>query len=221
MTSVQDTRKESIMLKRTRTIGATSALLGGALLLSACGGQTAQNSAAALENPGADTARSDTAQGGTPPEATHNNNDIGTTSCDAEDFKLDLNAQPQQPGEYLLALTNNSGKPCDVGGWVNFTGQGFQAGQEFQIPTEKVEVPGPVEDFQLQPGRTAFAGVKFNVEQNAEYHATGFRATADKLSGSTDVNLIGTNGQPADDINLPIKSIQIGTLQQTSQGVQL
>ena len=210
-----------MMLKRARTLGATTALLGSALLLSACGGQSAQNFAAAPANPGADTARSDTARGSTPPEATHNNNDIGTTSCKTEDFKLDLNAQPQRPGEYLLALTNNSGKPCDVGGWVNFTGYGFEAGQQFQIPTEKVEVPGPVEDFQLQPGRTAFAGVKFNVDQNAARHATGFRATADKLSGSTDVNLVGTNGKPADDLNLPIESIQIGTLQATSQGVQL
>lgn len=209
------------MLKRARTIGATSALLGGALLLTACGGQAGQNSAAALDNTGADTARNNTVQGSTPPESTHNNNDIGTTGCKAEDFKLDLNAQPQQPGQYLLALTNNSGKSCDVGGWVNFTGQGFEAGQEFQIPTEKVEVPGPVEDFPLQPGRTAFAGVKFNVDQNAEHHATGFRATADKIAGSTDVNLIGTDGKPADDINLPIESMQVGTLEKTSQGVQL
>lgn len=209
------------MSKRTRSIGATTALLGGALLLSGCGGQAAQNSAAVPGNSGADTARSDTAHGGTPPEASHNNNDIGTTSCKAEDFKVDLNAQPQQPGQYLLALTNNSGKPCDVGGWVTFTGLGFKAGQEFKIPTEKVEIPGPVEDFQLLPGRTAFAGVKFNVDQNAEYHATGFRATADKLAGSTDVNLIGTNGQPVENINLPIESIRVGTLQKTSQGVQV
>ena len=126
---------------RKRTTGALIGLLGSTALLAGCGQASAIDAAAPA-------AQAHTAQ-----------RDISGSNCTAQDFRVDLNVQPGHPDQFLLAMTNTSGKPCEIGGWVNLKPQNMAGETIEQIPARTVEVPGPPEHSTLQPGRTAFAGV--------------------------------------------------------------
>lgn len=212
------------MLKRTRTAGTAAALVSGALLLAGCsGGQGATNAAAAPEKSGADSgsasspAEGQSSSGG----SSSTSGNVSASNCSAQDFKIDLNAQPGKPGAFLLAMTNNSDKACELGGWVDLTPTDAK-GEPTDVPMQNVEVPGPPEDLTLEPGRTAFAGVQ--AEQGSKDDsdtkvATGFTAKPSNMDGEVDANLVGTDGSSAEAPQLPIKSLKVGTLQPTSQGV--
>lgn len=199
------------MLKRTRTAGTAAALIGGALLLAGCsGGQNATNAATAPEKSGSDA-------------SSGQSNGNSASNCSAEDFKIDLNAQPGKPGAFLLAMTNNSDKACELGGWVDLTPTDAK-GEPTDVPTENVEVPGPAEHLTLESGKTAFAGVQ--TEQGSKTDsdakvATGFTAKPSNMDGEVNANVISTNGNSEEAPQLPIKSLKVGTLQPTSQGVAI
>lgn len=201
------------MLKRTRTASAAAALVGGALLLAGCGGQAATNSAAAPENLGADTAGSDT----DPSSGTHD--DISASNCSAEDFEITMQAQPDG-GVFLLGMKNTSDKACQLGGWVNLTPTNM-AGQPMATPTENVNMPGPDQNLTLDPGKTAFSGVKVELSDQSDPDAevaTGFTATPSDMTGTVNVQVSDTNGGDSP-LELPIKNLQVGTLQASPQGV--
>jgi outer membrane murein-binding lipoprotein Lpp len=204
-----------MMLKRTRTAGTAAALVSGALLLAGCsGGQGAMNTASAPQNPGADTARSDS-------DPASGSGNVSASNCSAQDFKIDLNAQPGKPGAFLLAMTNNSDKACELGGWVDLTPTDAK-GEPTDVPMQNVEVPGPPEDLTLEPGKTAFAGVQTEQGSKADADAkvaTGFTAKPSNMDGEINANVINTRGSSDEPIELPIKSLKVGTLQPTSQGV--
>ena len=215
-----------MMLKRTRTAGTAAALISGALLLAGCsGGQNATNAAAAPEKSGADSgsasspAEDQSSSGG----SSGGSGNVSASNCSAEDFKIDLNAQPGKPGTFLLAMTNNSDKACELGGWVDLTPTNAK-GEPTDVPTQNVEVPGPPEHLTLESGKTAFAGVQTEQGSKADGDAkvaTGFTAKPSNMDGEVNANVINTHGSNDEPVELPIKSLKVGTLQPTSQGVLL
>ncbi|WP_214370620.1 DUF4232 domain-containing protein [Pseudonocardia sp. H11422] len=132
---------------------------------------------------------------------------------------MDLNAQPDHPGEFLLALTNTSDKSCDVGGWVDLVPRNMADEPITQVPTDKIEHPGAPVQIKLEPGRTAFAGVRAELGDKADpntYVASGFTAAPTDMDGEVNADVVGSEGQP---VQIPLKSLQIGTLQPITDGV--
>lgn len=202
------------MLKRTRTAGTTAALLGGALLLAGCSGQAATNSATGLaDQPGQEGQGEQTA--GQAPQP----GEISASNCSAEDFEITMQAQPGG-GKFVLDLKNISDEDCELGSWVNLTPTDM-AGEKIETPTDYVNEPGPDEDLTLAPGKTAFAGVKYEpgrkTDPNAQV-ATGFAATPSDMTGEIIPEVKGTDGA-GNTMEFPINSLQVGTLQESPQGV--
>lgn len=188
------------MGKRTRTTGAITGLLGGVALLAGCG----QAGAIGGNDMSANSAAKQ---------------DISASNCAAQDFTVELTPQPQHPDQLLLAMTNTSDEPCELGGWVNLTPQNMAGEPIEQVPSQNVEIPGAPKPLTLQPGRTAFSGVHLELGSKSDpnaYVATGFIAKPADMEGEVNAHIGGTDGQPAE---FPLKSLQVGTLQPSPQGV--
>ena len=195
------------MVKRIRTIGAATALLGGTLLIAGCSGQAATTGAATLNGTGSQAA------------SAHAGDDVSASNCSATDFEITLQAQPD-PSQYLLTMTNTSDEACQLGGWVNLTPTNMADEPIEEIAGKNVEIPGGPQDITLEPGRTAFAGVHADLGDKGDpstYVASGFTATPSDMGGSVNAPVNSTNNQPVTEI--PLKGLQVGTLQPSSQGV--
>jgi hypothetical protein len=90
------------------------------------------------------------------------------------------------------------------------------------VPIKNVEIPGEGPSITLPPGTNAFAGVKWEIGDKADTAtrvATGIEMTPPGGTGSTFVDVIGLDGQPAQYAEFPIRSVKVGTLQPAAQGV--
>ncbi|MEU6132053.1 DUF4232 domain-containing protein [Saccharopolyspora sp. NPDC047091] len=215
------------MLKRTRTATMAAALIGGTMLLAGCGGQAATNSAAGQEGMGSDTAPATEGMGSdlapSDDHASGTHDDISASNCSAEDFKVTMQAQPSDASastRFLVQMENTSDKSCELGGWVNLTPTNM-AGEAFDVPTENVNLPGPDADLTLEPGKSAFAGVKIETAEKSDSDAkvaSGFTATPSDMNGEVNAEVKDLNGGSSP-VEITVKSMQIGTLQPSPQGV--
>ncbi|MBB5072783.1 hypothetical protein BJ969_005871 [Saccharopolyspora gloriosae] len=215
------------MLKRTRTATTAAALVGGALLLAGCGGQAATNSAVGQEGMGSDTAPATEGMGSdlapSDDHASGTHDDISASNCSAADFKVTMQAQPSDAGadsRFLIQLENTSDKSCELGGWVNLTPTNM-AGEAIDVPTENVNLPGPDADLTLEPGKSAFAGAKIERAEKSDPDAqvaSGFTATPSDMNGEVNAEVSDLNGGNGP-VEMAVKSMQIGTLQPSPQGV--
>ncbi|MEV0705249.1 DUF4232 domain-containing protein [Saccharopolyspora sp. NPDC050389] len=237
-----------MLLNRTRTLGAISGLVGGALLLAGCG----QPAAAPQNTQGTASDASESAAGIAPGEfhpgqsagegksTSDSKPAAGTTAggqasgsgqrttgakCTSSDFKVDLNVQPDRPGVLLMAVTNNSQKVCDLNGWPTVTPLDM-SNSTGDVPTQQVEIPGGPTEFSLDPGETGFAGVLIEFGDKGDsntFVATGFQVGVPGASDAVNTNIIGTDGTSSENGGLyaefPIKSMKVGTLQPAAQGV--
>ncbi len=132
--------------------------------------------------------------------------------------KVELTMQGK-PGLGLLAATNQSTGPITFQGWpkLSFTNA---ANQPAAIPVEQKLVPGEGPSITLQPGQTAFAGVRLAVGDDANSFAIN-EMTAE-LPGlvPAKVTFVGTDGQViADPGKLKVSKAEVGTMQPVTQGV--
>lgn len=150
-----------------------------------------------------------TAQSGDPARA--------ASDCTGEDFKIMMRPQPDDPGSFLLELQNRSDKSCQVGGWANLVPVGSK-GPRIDVPTEHVEAPAPPkDDIQLEPGATAFSGVRADLG-DPPVVAAGFDATLSNTPGDVPAEVEKPEGSGA---RIPVTHLQIGTLQPTPDDVLL
>ena len=89
------------------------------------------------------------------------------SACNGGEFRVDFNVQPQQPGGFLVAVTNKSEQPCTVNGWLTVKGTDMK-GDPIDLPVHEVPVPGAPQDVTIQPGETAFAGIKVETGSKAD-----------------------------------------------------
>lgn len=141
--------------------------------------------------------------------------------CTASDYKVDLNVQPDRPGILLMAVTNQSQKDCHLSGWPTVAPVNM-AGEEGDVPVQKVEIPGGPTDVTIKPGNTAFAGVKLVLGDKGSSNAvtaTGFNVRMPGIDTPINGNIIGTDGSNGGYAEFTVESIQVGTLQPAAQGV--
>jgi hypothetical protein len=151
--------------------------------------------------------------------ATHSTSAGRSTSAAVASFKADLTIQRE--GAALLALTNNGGQSVTIQGWPTLKFLGAN-NAPLAVPERKVEQPGAGPSITLVPGRTAFAGVKWVSGDKGDAStlvATSVSLTAPGHTTPVKVNLIGLDGKSGGYLELALKSVEVGTMQPSSQGV--
>lgn len=141
-----------------------------------------------------------------------------TSDKQAPAVKAELTMQGK-PGLGLLTATNQGTAPITFQGWpkLAFTNP---ANQPAAIPVEQKLVPGEGPSITLQPGQTAFAGVKLDVENDAGSFAINEMTVELPGMAPAKVTFIGTDGRPIADLTtLKVSEAEVGTMQPAAQGV--
>ena len=143
----------------------------------------------------------------------------GTASASAGKFSVDLTIQ--QDGLGLLSVQNNGKAKATIDGWPTLTFLNA-ANEPVAVPVKKVNIPGAAGSITLAPGQNAFAGVKWTDGDKASastFVATTIEVTPPGSSTAVVANVIGTNGKKQSYYEFDITSVQVGTLQPSTQGV--
>ena len=201
-----------------RPAAAAAGLLSIALLLAGCGGgeppPTAPSASQAATGTttapgpatGGTTAPAEPAAGGT------------AAACAPADVSADLTLQPGGT-RGLLAVTNTSGSACQVSGspGVRLLNP---AAEPVPLRVSKVDQPGPAEPVVLEPGRTAFGGLKWTGCEKSSASCGAGNAIEVELPGASAWTGVELQGFPAPEkVAITMRSIQVGTLQPSNQGV--
>jgi hypothetical protein len=199
-------------MTRIRTILATAATMAtAAVVLAGCGNSSAIG---ANTSTAATTTASKATQTGTQTNDQTQNagNTIGKISADL--------THQRAPGSEILAVTNKGARPITVTGWPELAFLNAH-NDSLQVPVEKVNQPGAATPTTLQPGQSAFAGVKLVVGNKGD--DSTFVATTTNLTvpgaPTVTVSVIGDDGHAAEYPELDLKSVQVGTFQPSMQGV--
>jgi hypothetical protein len=201
---------------RVRAIVVAGSALAMLTVVAACGGDTVAG------GPPTSAARATTAVRPPMPTTTVAPTTVSPTTTPAvapASFRADLTVQ--RSGLGLLALTNTGQRPVTVRGWPKLAFLNA-ADEAVAVPMRQVDVPGAGPSITIGPGETAFAGLRWAVGDKGDpttFVATSLRLTAPGGTTSTNVNIIGEDGQTGGYTEFDLTSAQIGTLQPSSQGV--
>lgn len=137
----------------------------------------------------------------------------------AGQFTVDLTIQ--QDGLGLLSIVNNATTKTTINGWPTLTFLNA-ANESVAVPVKKVNIPGAPTSITLQPGGGAFAGVKWtNGDKGSDstFVATTIEVTPPGSKTPVVANVIGTNGKKQTYYEFDITSVQVGTMQPSTEGV--
>ncbi|MFV2083097.1 DUF4232 domain-containing protein [Micromonospora sp. LOL_021] len=195
---------------RVARAAAAACLIPAALTLAACA------DAATEEEPTADAAP--TVEADPSGAGSDAPDDGGTAACASTDLAVDVIFQ--QAGVAMLELTNDSAAPCQLDGWVTLA---FERADRspVDVAQRQVEQPGPPVATDLDPGESAFAGVKWATCDPASTDcavATTVRVGAPGDSTTVVARTVGLDGEEAVG-ELPVADVQIGSIQPSAQGV--
>ncbi|WP_432825140.1 DUF4232 domain-containing protein [Dactylosporangium sp. CA-092794] len=193
-------------------------------LLTACGGGAEQGSAAAPGTTGAPAAPPSAGAGGPSGGATGGATSGGKAAeCETADIKPELILQPDrtsgQTSMAMLQLTNTASHACTLSGWAKVT-LTDAADDPVPVPTENVSQPGGPVGVELAPGTTASAGIKWTGCDKADPACgVGNGLSVSLPDAKTAVPATLTGFPPPEKVAITIKSLQVGTIQPSRQGV--
>ncbi|SNT56156.1 Protein of unknown function [Streptosporangium subroseum] len=144
-------------------------------------------------------------------------------ACTATDITVTLTEQPQRrEGDSRMALvqlTNASSRTCSVGGWLVITLVNA-ADQAVNVPTKDVAEPGESVPADLAPGTGAFAGIKWTIcDKAATDCPTGNTIKVGLAKGGPLVAATLEGFPNPEQSGITFKSLQVGTVQPSNQGV--
>jgi hypothetical protein len=143
--------------------------------------------------------------------------------CLNNDVKVGVTLQPQATtGNHrsgLVTVTNSSGHTCKVRGHFAIAPIN-PANETTDVPLEMVDQPGKAVTINLRPGTTAFAGIKWTVCDKGDSNCRVGNSMRYNLQSSGNGKVAELEGFPPAEANaITMSSMQIGTLQPSSQGV--
>ncbi|GAB1690406.1 DUF4232 domain-containing protein [Krasilnikovia sp. M28-CT-15] len=143
--------------------------------------------------------------------------------CRSKDVTVEVTYQPQRVSGStrmgLVALTNSSDRACKVAGRASISLVNA-AGDVVDVPVKEVDEPGAAAPITLKPGRTAFEGIKWTLCDKADTNCGVGNAMRFNLEASTDGPGAKLDGFPSpEQSGITMKSLTIGTLQPSTQGV--
>ncbi|WP_275409646.1 DUF4232 domain-containing protein [Planotetraspora mira] len=144
-------------------------------------------------------------------------------ACTANDIKVTLTEQPQRrEGASRMALvqmTNASSRTCNVDGWPVITLVNA-ADEAVTVPTKYVAEPGKPVPADLAPGGGVFAGVKWTIcDKAAAGCPTGNTIKVGLAKGGPLVVATLEGFPSSEQSGITVKSLQVGTIQPSNQGV--
>lgn len=144
-------------------------------------------------------------------------------ACAPADVTPDLILQPRigtaTSPVALLQLTNKSAHTCRIYGWAGVALVNA-AGENVPVPTRKVAQPGAPLAADLRPGETASAGIKWSVCDKGSADCPAGNTLTVTLPGRSTAVAANLSGFPAaEKSDITIKSLQIGSVQPSRQGV--
>ncbi|WP_045745323.1 DUF4232 domain-containing protein [Actinoplanes rectilineatus] len=143
------------------------------------------------------------------------------SDCATDDLAVTIAAQGDSATAptAMVVVTNNGEKDCTVHGWLTFTLVNA-ANEAVEVPTEKVEEPGPAVDVKIIAGGSAFAGIKWTTCDKGDSSCGAGNTIRWDLGTSADGPAAELEGFPAaEKSNITMKSLKVGTLQPSRQGV--
>src|SRR5437762_3274380 len=173
--------------RRPAAARALTTAIAGALILSACARSTSTGSAAPSQTPGTTvtaTTSPQSSQGSTDTIGAGQAKPKPAGAVPASALKIDLSIQ--QEGVGLLTVTNASSRLIHVSGWPVLTFERADKSPD-NVPTTKVDQPGPPTPVALPPGTTAFAGMHWKTGHKAlatSHTLASIRASLPQASGS-------------------------------------
>jgi Protein of unknown function (DUF4232) len=201
-------------MTRIRTILGAAALAATAAMATGCGVSSATGAAV---NP---TTSSATVS---PAAAANTTTSSATATQNAGNAQGKIGAElvhQQAPGSEILVVTNKGTTPLTVDGWPTLSFLNAANGS-LAVPVQKVSQPGVATKTTVQPGQSAFAGVKLISGDKGDTTTSVATTTNLTVPGAptTVVRLIGDDGHAAAYPELDLKSVQVGTFQPSMQGV--
>lgn len=119
----------------------------------------------------------------------------------------------------LVTLTNKSKSSCTVDGWAAISLVNA-ADEVVPVRTTRVDQPGRPVRTTLRPGTSAFAGIKWTACDKGDSACGAGNTLRFNLEASTDGDVARLEGFPDPAAsNITMKSLQIGSLQPSRQGV--
>jgi hypothetical protein len=123
------------------------------------------------------------------------------------------------PQRGLVTIANRSDTPCRVDGRV-FVSLYNAADERVRLPTEAVNEPGEAVAILLRPGTGAFQGIKWEACDRDDADCPTGNTLRGSLSSAGRGVVLAQEGfpDPARSL-LTMKSLRIGTIQPSTQGV--
>lgn len=143
----------------------------------------------------------------------------GAAGCAAKGLKAELTIQ--RAGMAMLVLTNVGSSPCRVEGWVDLRLEGADGGV-LKVSQQRVDEPGESVPADLDPGESAFAGIKWTTCDKSSQDCAVASTVRVGPAGAGDLvvaHLTGAEGGNQTVTELPLSAVQIGTVQPSRQGV--
>jgi hypothetical protein len=222
-------------MMRTRTIrfallGAMTA--GVVLTQQACANGTAVEPAAAPASSQAaapETAPSEPGDTGSEGPSEDDDESSGEGSgdgsipvCKTKDLEANITLQPGGEGSTrkgLVTLTNKSGTECTAQGRATIALKN-PAGETVDVPTQNVEQPGKAARTALKSGSSVFQGIKWTACDKGDSSCGAGNALVFSIGSSGDGKAAKLSNFPAAEKNdITMKSLKIGTIQLSRQGV--
>ncbi|MFI0469821.1 DUF4232 domain-containing protein [Saccharopolyspora sp. 5N102] len=194
------------MLKRYRMTTAITGILGGALLITGCGAATALQPSPAPERGAVNAGPASGGGGG----------GIGTSNCSEADFLISATPVEGEPGSFIVSYGNRSDKTCTINGGVpNLQGLDMSGSPVEELPVEDVRLPDAPEEFTLQPGESAYAGIGMILADSNDPNAnvlTGFQSSLPDMSEAQPVNVVGDG-----EVRFAAKHLRVSSLVSTPE----
>ena len=144
--------------------------------------------------------------------------------CRDADLEISVTAQSDNPTAVgaqrgLVTVANRSDASCRVDGRV-FVSLYNAADERVQLPTVSVDEPGESVDILLRPGTGAFQGIKWEAcDRDDSDCPTGNTLRGSLSSSKRGVVMAQENFPDPADSRITMKSLKIGTVQPSRQGV--
>jgi predicted small lipoprotein YifL len=145
----------------------------------------------------------------------------GKAACVLEDLEVTIAAQGtgEKDEKGMVVVTNAGKKKCTVKGWLTITL--YNAGDEpVDVPTEKVNEPGPAETVEIKAGGSAFLGIKWTRCDKADADCAVGNTIRWTPESSGKGSVAELEGFPAaEKSGITMKALKVGTFQPSNQGV--
>ncbi|WP_164842302.1 DUF4232 domain-containing protein [Actinoplanes solisilvae] len=204
--------------------------VGLALASGACGSPAAAPSTAPSATPSvaasattsaAAPATSPAVSSGTPPAASSGTGGAVVRVCRNEDVAVTVTMQEASgtTRRGLVSVENRTKQACRVEGRAAIS-LSNAANETVPVPTKDVNQPGRAVPITLPPGTNAFEGIKWQTCDKGSSSCPAGNGLRFNLQASTDGPAATLEGFPPGlDSDITMASLQVGTLQPSTQGV--